>query len=642
LKTEDWRSRAWRAAVYLLLTLAWSWPLPLHLANRFAHDPGDPLLVTYLIWWNAHAVPFTQAWWNAPMFWPMPDALALTEHLAGVSPFTTPVQWLGGSPLLAYNLLLIASTWWTLLATDALVRRLTGDRVAAACGAFAFAFAPYRTAQLAHLQLYACWWIPLALLALHAYLAEGRRRWLVVFALSWMLQALTNGYSLFHLPLLFFAWVVVLAPWRTDARRVAAIGAAWVAGTLPLLPILLHYHQVQQRLGLVRARGEMLFYSAQLRDFLSAAPTLLFWKTAPPATTEAYLFPGMTVVLLVAAAIVTRLRGRTFWFYTGAAVIAAWLCLGPSAGGSVLGVLTHPYELLLRLPGFSGIRVPARFFMIAAFCLAVAAGLSLAHLRANAPRPILVGVVAIGLAVDGLIAGMPLGVPPGEIPGIERGARLLALPYTDAEATIGALYRSMAQRLAVVNGYAGYVPPYAGVVEWALNRRDPSVLTELRRGHPLYVVVADGPEAAAWSAFMNAQNDAPMIGISSAGRVYAMPPAAYPRQLDAGAAIALASVRTEDGWIVGDLGRASLVRAVELRTRGHVPVLQRTIRVETSDDGTVWSVAADEPPGGLALLGVLAQPRVVPVRVMLPDVQARFVRVNGAPFGAAALTVYGR
>ena len=37
----------------------------------------------------------------------MTDALALTEHLAGLSPITTPIQWLGGSPLLAYNLVLI-------------------------------------------------------------------------------------------------------------------------------------------------------------------------------------------------------------------------------------------------------------------------------------------------------------------------------------------------------------------------------------------------------------------------------------------------------------------------------------------------------------------------------------------------------
>ena len=38
--------------------------------------------------------------------------------------------------------------------------------------------------------------------------------------------------------------------------------------------------------------------------------------------------------------------------------------------------------------------------------------------------------------------------------------------------------------------YAGYIPSSGDVVEWGLRRRDPTILTELRRGHPLYVVVA--------------------------------------------------------------------------------------------------------------------------------------------------------
>ena len=37
--------------------------------------------------------------WSAPFYWPMRDALALTEHGAGMWLVTTPLQWLGGSPL---------------------------------------------------------------------------------------------------------------------------------------------------------------------------------------------------------------------------------------------------------------------------------------------------------------------------------------------------------------------------------------------------------------------------------------------------------------------------------------------------------------------------------------------------------------
>ena len=36
---------------YLVLALAYTWPLPIKL-NGVPHDPGDPLLNTWLMWWS--------------------------------------------------------------------------------------------------------------------------------------------------------------------------------------------------------------------------------------------------------------------------------------------------------------------------------------------------------------------------------------------------------------------------------------------------------------------------------------------------------------------------------------------------------------------------------------------------------------
>jgi len=49
----------------------------------------------------------------------------------------------------------------------------------------------------------------------------------------------------------------------------------------------------------------------------------------------------------------------------------------------------------------------------------------------------------------------------------------------------------------------------------------------------------------------------------------------------------------------------------------------------------------DEPPGGLAVIGALADPRGQPIRIFLPDPGARFLRINTPAFGAAAVTLYG-
>lgn len=630
------------AALYLLLTLAWSWPLPIHLGDRFTSDPGDPLLITYLLWWGAAAHPFTSAWWNAPFFWPMHDALALTEHLAGLWPVAKPIQALGGSPLLATNLILICATWWTLLATHALVKRLTGSTAGAACAAIAFAFAPYRVGSLGHLQLFACWWIPLSLLAISAWAEEGRARWLVVFAASWILQALTSGYYIFILSPLYCAWTAWVIRWKTHARRAVYLTATWIVSCLALAPVLLRYYHVQRALGVSRSRGEVAFYSASIKSLISANPWLLVWHTPAPSTTESALFPGITVVLVIALAGMLRVRDRMLWFSAAVAAAAFSLCLGPTFPGPSLASLWHPYDWLFWLPGFNGIRVPARFFMVSALCLAIAAGIALGRLRARVRRPaLLTAIVFAGLFIDGAIRGMPLGVPPGRLPIAERGIRLLALPFDDQSASIRTMYQSMELGAQVVNGYAGYVPQEADVVAWGLNRRDPTLLTELRRGRPLYVIVGTSDTAAKWTAFMDAQPEAARAGIGSGGLMYRMPALPLRTTIRPGPQLQPAAIARADGWITADLGAPHVVRFVELKTRGDLVRLPASIVVEASPDGVNWQTVSDERPGGAALLGVLEDPRSIPVRVLVADVNARYIRVNAPAFHPDALGVYG-
>ena len=627
--------------VYLLLALAWCWPLPLHLANRFTHDPGDPLLVTYLMWWNAHAVPLTRAWWNAPFYAPMTGALALTEHLAGLSPLTTPIQWLGGSPLLAYNLVLIASTWWAGLAAHALVRRLTGSTQAAFVGGIAFAYAPYRTSQLAHLQLYACWWLPVTLLALHAYYDDGRVRWLVLCGVAWLLQGLTSGYYLLFVPILIAGWLAWFTR-RAEFRRAAGVAVACAVTALAALPFLLKYYMVQTAQGLSRNTGEMIAYGATATSFLSATPMLRFWHTREPVTTEQYLFPGVTALVLALAGLAVARSDRRFRFYAGATILMAALAAGPAAEPRSLAILWHPYSWIAWLPGFGGLRVPSRFFMLAVLCLAVAAAISFAALatRRRLRVPLAVAVFA-GLLVDGSISGMPLGVPPGALDVHEPGARVLALPYEDGRISVFAMYQSMTHRLPVVNGYAGYVPSFGDVMEWALRRRDETALSELRRGHALFVVIAPTEEATSWTGFMGAQPGAEFLGVQSGGAVYRMPALPYAAQPRPAIAIGDATVTRDGGWLMADLHDARTVRAAELRTHGDLVRLPGSLVVQTSADGAAWETAYDDRPGGLAVLGALDLPRVIPLRIDLRDTQARYVRVNAPTFRPSVLSVFG-
>ena len=132
LVTIDARPRIFDPLLaFLALAVFWTWPLARHLSTRIPHDPGDPILNIWLLWWNAHAIPFTERWWNPPIFFPMRGALALSEHLAGIGLVTTPLQWLHANALSAYNIAFILSFALSGFFTFFLVRRLDSSLAAA-------------------------------------------------------------------------------------------------------------------------------------------------------------------------------------------------------------------------------------------------------------------------------------------------------------------------------------------------------------------------------------------------------------------------------------------------------------------------------------------------------------------------------
>ena len=68
-------------------------------------------------------------------------------------------------------------------------------------------------------------------------------------------------------------------------------------------------------------------------------------------------------------------RRSVFLFYVVATLFMAALSFGPAAPDADALRWLRPYEWLVHLPGFSGLRVPVRFAMLMALCLAVAGGL---------------------------------------------------------------------------------------------------------------------------------------------------------------------------------------------------------------------------------------------------------------------------
>jgi hypothetical protein len=308
--------------------------------TAIASDPGDPVLNAAILAWNATHVPWTDAWFQFPIFHPTADALTLSEHLLGVSVIATPLYWLTGNPTTTYNLALLLSYPLSGLAMYALVSRLTRSAPAAFVAGIAFAFAPYRASQLPHIQMLTTFWAPLALLGLHGFLesagpplagpapqrrpeatslrgagsAEGgpawRWPWLALFAGSWALQGAANGYMLVYFSMFVVAWVLWFLVARRRFRDAGLVGVAAASAAVPLAPILYRYFLAHREMGVSRSLGEISSFGADLASPLCAPASLTVWGWLRIACVpEGELFPGVALAgICVAGAVLARVR----------------------------------------------------------------------------------------------------------------------------------------------------------------------------------------------------------------------------------------------------------------------------------------------------------------------------------------------
>ena len=303
------RPAALSAVLYFSLTAIVGIDVLQNIGTRIASDPGDPLLTAAVLTWNAEHTVQSEAWWQFPIFHPTPDVLAFSEHLLGLSVIATPLYWLTGDTLLSYNVTLLLTYPLCGLAMYALVYRLTRSTAAAFLAGLAYTLAPVRASQLPHIQLLATFYIPLLLLGLHAFLETGKRRWLVLAGVSWLLQSAVSGYLLIYGAVLIAFWLVwfVVAPRRW--RELAAIAGALALASIPLAPILIRYSTVHAREGFFRGMSEAALFAADLSALLCAPVRLTFWGWLQVGCKpESEIFPGLTLVTLCVAGAVWHWR----------------------------------------------------------------------------------------------------------------------------------------------------------------------------------------------------------------------------------------------------------------------------------------------------------------------------------------------
>jgi len=645
------------AAAFAAISCAYTWPLPALAGSNVAHDRGDPLLVTWILWWSSHTVPLTAAWWNAPAFYPASGVLAFSENLLSLMPIAAPAIWIGASPILAYNVTFLLSYLFCALGAYWLAFVLTRSHAASFVAGIAFAFAPYRLSHTQHLQLLSAYWIPIGVGALHRYLESPSWRWAALFSAAWVLQSLASGYYLFYLAAFAGLWILWFAPRRLGVRDLARLAVAWLAGAVLLAPILLTYRSIHASYGFRRSPVEMINYSADVLGVFASSPDSLLWSwLRAPVSAESQQFPGVTVLVLAILAFGRwRKWGQSpFLFYGFAAVLMWALSLGPEPriAGSAIGV-PGPYAVLAMFPGFDGMRVPARFWMMTVLCLAVISGMAVAGIQNDRARRIVAALAVTGLLLDGWPRAFPVVAAPGTRVTATNATARLGLPLYEAETET--MYGAIAQGRPVFNGYSGYAAPQHAALRDLLERRDPHILTRLAALEPIEIVVESAGDAdGGWRAFVERQPGIRKADAGSDWTAYLLDPTgAVAVAPPTGTRIPIVRLETthnvpdinavldddlDTRWntrpqaggetITADLGGAHHVVAVVLCLGTYAGQYPRGLQVEVSTDGRGWATVYAGDTALETYDAALRSPREIPITLTVNQDAVRYIRLR--------------
>jgi hypothetical protein len=173
-------------------------------------------------------------------------------------------------------------------------------------------------------------------------------------------------------------------------RDVVMLGVLFGLGIVPLLAAMLPDMRTEGDFW-VQGSGFAEVFSADLAGFL--VPTMhhplfgdLVARTGIANFTKGqHVYLGFTLLLLALVGLIGARRASAAgrgtagpWFWASAALLFAWLSLGPTA--HVNGVdtgLPGPFVILQSLPFFKGNRYPSRYSVVLVLCLAMLAAMGM-------------------------------------------------------------------------------------------------------------------------------------------------------------------------------------------------------------------------------------------------------------------------
>ncbi len=370
-----YRNPLFSAAVFLLLAVLsfWSvappyqWDLPI--ASSVTPDGSFHLWVfEWLRIWALGLAPSGCTLFNAPIFYPFPNALALSEHSLGLLPFILLLHIFISQPVIIFHLLMVfchACNAWSIW----LLFRQTTRKAewAYVCGFLSLAWS-FHLHDHPRFIYHVTWAVPLIWIGLASHTSRHHSRWIssgvLLASIAGAWQGLISWYSAQYVifAVLLFCLVWLIWPQQALRRRILA-GAAVV-----LIFCILIWSRVARPYFEMRNEQSMASLSQiagmSLRMDAALIPRL-----------SAFSYLGLMRLALASAGFLFVVRRwnswhnshkRMLWLVGAAGLCGLILACGPYLMWGNHRLTTMPYAWLAKvLPSLRGFRIVQRWILMA-------------------------------------------------------------------------------------------------------------------------------------------------------------------------------------------------------------------------------------------------------------------------------------